>query len=253
MRDALIAGFLNYKDDLSKSEAQQADTQKQLDNLKSNFSKLRQSDDQLKADLQNTISADKAQIALLSQQLADAQKARTDIAAKLQEAQDNLEGVEKQSQHGADEDQLKKQELPLPIVEALNDMVNSVNTGISRNDYSLKLISLKNAAATYGSGLSPFRANSLATIISNYNTALVFWNKSQIVDGVPTISLLSTNVYDKPEEELLGKLGIPYESQSVGDSPFRVYSTTAVLSTFWKTAGDDITQFLKTAGSIAAP
>lgn len=238
------------EDDLAKSKSDTADKQKQLDKIQSDFAILQRSDDKLKSDYQNTITTYKSQIELLSQQLSDSQKSKTEIAAKLLESQNNLAAIENQSQREADEAESQKNTIPLAIVEALNDMVSSVNTGISRGDYGKKLIALKTAIATYGNQLSSVKIGSLSTIVSNYDTALTFWNKSQTGDyGVQTISLMNNNIYDKPEEESLSRFDIPYRDENIGGTAFREYLTPNVLSKFWKISEDGIKQLLKQQGN----
>jgi hypothetical protein len=235
--------LLNSSNELASLTNQASEKQDKLDQLQAAYDKLQNSQNTTNTDNQNEITADKSQITLLSQQLSESQKEKLDISAKLLECQDELVTFQKkQSQQQADEAERQKKAIPLPILEALNDMTNSVSTGISKNDYGNKLISLKTAIATYGNNLPPGKSDVLTTIVANYDTALMFWNKSSLTnpwnDLGLTLTLETTNINDKPLVDLLSKYNISYEKESIGASLYRVYNPPTVFSIFWKMAAD---------------
>jgi len=191
----------------------------------------------LKIESQDQIAASKTQIALLSQQLNDSQKAQADSAAKLPDLQNKIAAIQAQAQQQAAETEQQKNVIPVQIVETLNDMLSSIQTGISRDDYGKKLITIKTAISTYGGSLPADKTNSLGEIVSYYGYALFFWSK--VTGDYPdTIFIGGMGGNYQEEKALLDKFGIKNP-----DSP-TVYDKKMVLNKFWDMAAQDTNQLL---------
>jgi hypothetical protein len=193
-----------------------------------------------KAESQKEFDAKQTQIAWLSQQLNDSQKANADNAAKLSDLQAKLATVETKEQAQAQQQSADAQQaankVPVQIAEPLNDMISSVNTGINLEDYSKKLIAIKTAVATYGTSLPQNKADALALIIATYDNALRFWGMKT---GNSDIIRLESYRY-KEDEAYLTKLGV----KPLMPEDINVYHLPKILSALWNMAAQETNTLL---------
>lgn len=225
---------------LIESQSKQLEAQgKQLSDDQTSIQKLAADVD----DLRKADTSKGAQVELLKKQLSDAQQSSVDAQAKLQANQAQLDSQAKAS---ADAAAKQKDQLPLPIVSALNDLVSSCNTGIAEVSYSEKLIALKTAIATYGANLPAIKSAGLSSIVADYDMALYFWKIANTMTDSGTIELNSLYSESAKKIAILEPLHLHYDV--VKDGPHYTwykYDTTDVLSAYWHSASAQTALLLK--------